>query len=219
LTAHTAASTFPTFTRQNPLSSFYFASSSAVIFSYIADILLHMPWLPYIFNRNPTPAAPSSIMHGKPNPLRRKRSADDEQEEDEEWSDIGSEDSKSNTRTETNDSPRRGERVYTQEERALLPYMPTLFSDDLPPCGLIPQIAYENVVQRLRKLWLQRAVDHPVNIHVLDLCKQVAEELSEEADDQPVDSQLGTKARRPWRRENVFKYEASLRGSLLPSIH
>ena len=178
-----------------------------------------MPWLPYIFNRNPTTTAPTSIMHGKPIPLKQKRSADDEQEEDEEWSDIGSEDDNPHTRTETNNSPRRGERVYTQEDRALLPYMPSLFSDALPPCGLIPEIAYENVVQRLRKLWLQRAVDHPVNIHVLDLCKQIAEELSNESDDQPIDSQLGSKARRPWRRENVFNYEASILHSLILNIH
>jgi hypothetical protein len=177
-----------------------------------------MPWLPYIFNRNPT-TAPTSTMHGKPRPLKRKHSADDEKEGGEEWSDIGSEDDNPNTRTETNDSPRRGERVYTEEERALLPYMPSLFSDALPPCGLIPQIAYENVVQRLRKLWLQCAVDHPVNIHVLDLCKQIAEELSNESDEHPIDSQLGSKARRPWRRENVFKYEASIRGSLILNMH
>jgi hypothetical protein len=87
--------------------------------------------------------------------------------------------------------------------------MPSLFGDDLPPCGLIPQLAYENVVHRLRKLWLQRAVNHPVNIHVLDLCKQAAQELSNEADDQPIDSQRGTKARTPWRREDVFNYEIS----------
>jgi hypothetical protein len=87
--------------------------------------------------------------------------------------------------------------------------VPSLFDDELPPCGLIPQIAYENIVRRLRKLWLQRASDHPVNIHITDICKEVTEDLCTEAEHQPIDSQLGTKARRPWRRENIFKYEIS----------
>jgi hypothetical protein len=88
--------------------------------------------------------------------------------------------------------------------------VPTLFSSDLPPCGLIPQLAYENIVHHLRKVWLKRAIEHPVNnIRVFDICKEVHQDLWAEAERQPIDSQLGTKARRPWRREDVFKYEIS----------
>jgi hypothetical protein len=61
----------------------------------------------------------------------------------------------------------------------------------------------------MRKLWVQHATDHSVNIHISKICKKVVEDLCTEAENQPIDSQLDTKARRPWRRKNVFKYEIS----------
>jgi hypothetical protein len=85
--------------------------------------------------------------------------------------------------------------------------VPTLLSTDLPPCGYIPQIAYGNVVRRLRKVWLERANQHTDNIPLLDICNWVRGGLEAEAEDSPVGKERGTKARRPWRREDVFDYE------------
>ncbi|KAF1946976.1 hypothetical protein EJ02DRAFT_461938 [Clathrospora elynae] len=126
--------------------------------------------------------------------------------EDDDWSDISSE-NEFNCASDNNERPRGDTSVPHDEELRLPPNMPTLLSTDLPPCGLIPQLAYENVNNRLRKLWLQRATKEPVDVPLVGLCNRVREDLEAEAEASPIDSELGIKARKPWRRENVFVYE------------
>ncbi|KAL6160423.1 hypothetical protein ACJBU6_01762 [Exserohilum turcicum] len=96
-----------------------------------------------------------------------------------------------------------------EELLALLPYMPPLFSKDLPPCGLHPQVAYEDVVHRLRKAWLLCAKQNPANIPLLAICKSVLDEYKTEAIDSPPGTEAGTKERKPWRRERIFQWEIS----------
>jgi len=85
--------------------------------------------------------------------------------------------------------------------------VPILFSNDLPPCGLLPQLAYENTVHRLRKLWLERAHQESADIPLPSLCRLVLDDLKAEEEEIPAGSQAGTKNRTPWRRETVFQYE------------
>ncbi|KAI4702774.1 hypothetical protein J4E89_010308 [Alternaria sp. Ai002NY15] len=85
--------------------------------------------------------------------------------------------------------------------------VPILFSNDLPPCGLLPQLAYENTVRRLRKLWLERAHQESADIPLPSLCRLVLDDLKAEEEELPAGSQAGTKNRTPWRRETVFQYE------------
>lgn len=79
--------------------------------------------------------------------------------------------------------------------------MPTLFSNDLPPCGLEPQLAYENVVQRLRKLWLERATHPSANLPTPSLCRLILDDLKTEEENS------SSSIRTPWRRDSVFQYE------------
>jgi len=82
--------------------------------------------------------------------------------------------------------------------------VPALFGTDLPPCGLEIQVAYENVNARLRERWL----DHRGRLGAVDICQAVKDELSNQNFLFPAFSIKGTaKKRKPWRRENVFKYE------------
>ncbi|CAO2649577.1 Nn.00g069620.m01.CDS01 [Neocucurbitaria sp. VM-36] len=103
--------------------------------------------------------------------------------------------------------------IDAEDEARLLPHIPSLFSTDLPPCGPIPQVAYSNVVQRLRKSWLLRVAAATIDltsiptIPLLPICTFAKDNLENEAREFPPDSQRGTKARKPWRRENVFLYE------------
>ncbi|KNG45134.1 actin-related protein 2 3 complex subunit 4 [Stemphylium lycopersici] len=90
---------------------------------------------------------------------------------------------------------------------SLTPQLPALFGIDLPPCGPIPQVAYENVVLRLRKMWLQHANTRPVNTPVLGICQWILEDYKAEEDESPAGSLRRTQRRTPWRREEVFKYE------------
>ncbi|KAI4941043.1 hypothetical protein J4E86_010543 [Alternaria arbusti] len=85
--------------------------------------------------------------------------------------------------------------------------VPILFSNDLPPCSLLPQLAYENTVHRLRKLWLERAHQESADIPLPSLCRLVLDDLKAEEEELPAGSQAGTKNRTPWRRETVFQYE------------
>ncbi|KAL1793784.1 hypothetical protein ACET3X_008766 [Alternaria dauci] len=79
--------------------------------------------------------------------------------------------------------------------------MPTLFSTNLPPCGLLPQLAYENIVHRLRALWHECSQNPSANISVPSLCREVLDALKTE-EDQPVSQTLN-----PYRRPSVFMYE------------
>jgi hypothetical protein len=82
--------------------------------------------------------------------------------------------------------------------------VPSLFGVDLPPCNAEIQVAYENVVTILRSRWLaQRG-----RIAAIDLCNSVKTDLINQNFMYPAFSIKGKyKKRKPWRRENVFKYE------------
>ncbi|KAF5844484.1 hypothetical protein GGP41_007514 [Bipolaris sorokiniana] len=108
------------------------------------------------------------------------------------------------------DSPERQDEngtVRPEDELALLPYMPPLFGCELPPCGLMPQIAYQNVVQRLRKWWLLRAKETPTEISLTYICEKVFDDLLDESEKLPFGKANNTTRRTPWRREQVFKFE------------
>jgi hypothetical protein len=122
LTTHAAASTFTRSRRSATLSIIGIVNTehrrTAVAFLKHCRLSLHMPFLlSSIFNRTPT-TAPSSTMQGKPNLLKRKRSADNKGD-DEEWSDVSSQGS-TPPGTVEDDSRRCGGMAYTEEERALL---------------------------------------------------------------------------------------------------
>lgn len=80
--------------------------------------------------------------------------------------------------------------------------MPALFGHDLPPCGVEIQVAYENVKNELRRVWLA----HRGQLNILDVCRVVKDDLKYQAKVFTPFSPAG-KRRKPWRRENVFKYE------------
>lgn len=92
----------------------------------------------------------------------------------------------------------------SENEERLLAYMPALFNTSLPPCGLEPQVAYETLVARLRTRWLQHRGRRPI----VDICEDERLELERLESIWPVFSLKGPKkARKPWRREMVFKFE------------
>jgi len=71
----------------------------------------------------------------------------------------------------------------------------------------MPQLAYQNVVQRLRKLWLLYAKETPVEISLKYICEEVFDDLLEESEKLPFGKANKTTKRTPWRREQVFKFE------------
>jgi hypothetical protein len=72
--------------------------------------------------------------------------------------------------------------------------MPALLSTALPPCGLEIQVAYQNVLHRLRLLWFQT----PAPTTLLSLCETIDLALAHEnASSRPT----------PWRRAAVFAHE------------
>jgi hypothetical protein len=72
--------------------------------------------------------------------------------------------------------------------------MPSLISTMLPPCGLNANIAYENVLHRLRLLWLHT----PASTSLLSLCETVELALAHENLIYPL---------RPYRCLAIFIYE------------
>ncbi|EUC44096.1 hypothetical protein COCMIDRAFT_99022, partial [Bipolaris oryzae ATCC 44560] len=106
-----------------------------------------------------------------------------------------------------NDRQDENNTVCPEDELALLPYMPPLFGCELPPCGLMPQLAYQNVVQRLRKLWLLHAKEDPTEISLTHICEQVFDDLLDESEKLPFGKANKITRRTPWRREQVFKFE------------
>lgn len=99
---------------------------------------------------------------------------------------------------QTHHNPKRhAMRLETPTDRTV----PTLCSTALPPCGLLPQLAYENIVHRLRALWLSRSQNPSANLSVTSVCRIVLADLKTE-EDQPVSQPLN-----PWRRSSVFAYE------------
>jgi hypothetical protein len=72
--------------------------------------------------------------------------------------------------------------------------MPSLITTTLPPCGLDATIAYENVLHRLRLLWLYT----PAPTSLLSLCATVELALAHENLIYPL---------RPYRRLAIFIYE------------
>jgi hypothetical protein len=88
-------------------------------------------------------------------------------------------------------------------EAQLLSGMPSLLSTSLPPVGLELQVSYQNVLHRLRRIWLHHAADASTNTSFLDMCKLVQSHLEGEYSSH----QLTTVPRTPWRRDSVFKWE------------
>jgi hypothetical protein len=85
--------------------------------------------------------------------------------------------------------------------------VPPLFSKDLPPCGMNPQVAYENVVALLRKRWLYFHGEKSLT----DVCRVVKDGLDNQGFLFPVRGPSSTttrpQQRMPWRREAVFYFE------------
>jgi hypothetical protein len=71
----------------------------------------------------------------------------------------------------------------------------------------MPQLAYENVVERLRKLWFEHATQPSANVPTLSLCRLLLADLKAEEEKTRSGTQNNTKTRTPWRREAVFQYE------------
>ncbi|KAJ6282111.1 hypothetical protein J3E71DRAFT_241052 [Bipolaris maydis] len=71
----------------------------------------------------------------------------------------------------------------------------------------MPQLAYQNVVRRLRKLWLLRAKENPTEISLKYICEKVLDELLDESEKLPFGKANKTTRRTPWRREQVFRFE------------
>lgn len=94
--------------------------------------------------------------------------------------------------------------ISPEEEEKLLPYMPALFDPELPPCGPEVQVAYEIVNARLRENWL----NHRGQRSTIEICQNFKDFLRNQDYLWPPFMLKGpVKKRKPWRRENVFKYE------------
>ncbi|KAJ4302671.1 hypothetical protein N0V90_001560 [Kalmusia sp. IMI 367209] len=76
---------------------------------------------------------------------------------------------------------------------------------DLPPCYAIIQVAYENVVNELRKRWLYRHGEESI----ADTCRFVHSNLSNQNLMWPLLTRARERNKRniPWRRRRVFEYE------------
>jgi hypothetical protein len=91
--------------------------------------------------------------------------------------------------------------------------VPPLFSLALPPCGPHVQVAYENVVHRLRAVHLQATSTNSSNSTyspstlTTSLCQAVLTSLTHENQQSPAGTQVRTGRRTPWRSEVVFRYE------------
>jgi hypothetical protein len=83
--------------------------------------------------------------------------------------------------------------------------VPPLFGKDLPPCGPEIQVAYENVVGRLRELWFA----HHGRTSATDICRIAKENLDRQKEAFPNSfaGKPSSSRPRPWRRQNVFNYE------------
>ncbi|PVI07633.1 hypothetical protein DM02DRAFT_700547 [Periconia macrospinosa] len=94
----------------------------------------------------------------------------------------------------------RGPTASPAEERnhsdELTDQVPSLLNQELPPCGPIPQVAYENVNTELCSLWFQYEGKKPLD----EICRAVHQDLLNEklAYDAP---------KMRWRRTEVFHYE------------
>ncbi|ORX93020.1 hypothetical protein BCR34DRAFT_243814 [Clohesyomyces aquaticus] len=161
-----------------------------------------------------TPASATQTP-AEPPPERKKSASNSTAElekilkdsEDEWYSCTSSEDEKTpvdKTSTDGMDVFGLPSQLPVADRELLLQYMPALFNRTLPPCGLEIQVAYESVCARLRWRWLEnRGQKTP-----LDVCHVIKGELDRDERVWPVMSNLRfTKKRKPWRRENVFRYE------------
>ncbi|KAF2261166.1 hypothetical protein CC78DRAFT_535877 [Lojkania enalia] len=82
--------------------------------------------------------------------------------------------------------------------------MPSLFATNLPPCGPRVQVAYENVVDRLRSIWLNQRG----RVSVLDICYAVKHTLDSQKARFPTFALKPLHQRpQPYRSEAVFKFE------------
>lgn len=80
---------------------------------------------------------------------------------------------------------------------------PSLFSMSLSPCGLYAQMAYQNILHRLRRLHIH----HSGTTSILSICEAIRDLLDVEEQASRVGTQALTGTRSPWRREIVFDYE------------
>jgi hypothetical protein len=82
--------------------------------------------------------------------------------------------------------------------------VPSILGKDLPPCGLHPQVAYENLNRKIRHRWLYFRGENPVT----DICRSIGEDLGNQEILWPPFTLKGKKKpRTPWRHELVFQYE------------
>ncbi|KAH7087789.1 hypothetical protein FB567DRAFT_621870 [Paraphoma chrysanthemicola] len=91
----------------------------------------------------------------------------------------------------------------------LLPHMPSLFSKTLPPCGYEIQVAYQNMVHRLRLSWLHYVArtQSTENVPLHSFCADIKRRLELEQNRDPIGALHKTGERTPWRRETVFAFE------------
>lgn len=144
-------------------------------------------WLPSFMSNSPS-AAP-------------QQAADDD-----DWSDVASVDESLGGSKGSNRLSDGG--IDAETKARTSSNIPSIFSTALPPCGMHPQCAFENVNNRLRKLWLRQSHNNPaINMSTVDICKLVHDELEAEDKEFPQGTLTLAKSRRPWRLESVFKYE------------
>lgn len=160
-------------------------------------------WIPTFWSRD---VPEQSLQPKSPAKVVANIDNSNEMPEEDNWSDATSEDSidfevKSKLLLQSTASA-----PFCQRSELTIA-VPSLFGQDLPPCGPIQQVAYANVNKRLRKLWLQHINDQSDDNPILSICIRVRNDLEAEANEFPSGNQLGTKKRKPWRRKIVFEYE------------
>jgi hypothetical protein len=97
-------------------------------------------------------------------------------------------------------------------EARLVQHMPALFSTDLPPCGHEVQVAFQNVVHRLRRVWLATSPPEDPDTSIrntLGVCTIVQHKLNSESVDYASLLSVAHGHLSPWRRASVFHYEVN----------
>ncbi|KAF1974666.1 hypothetical protein BU23DRAFT_97346 [Bimuria novae-zelandiae CBS 107.79] len=86
----------------------------------------------------------------------------------------------------------------------LLRSMPSLFSEDLPPCNAIAQVAYEQLVHALRQRWLSCNGKEPA----ADTCRIIQSKLTNQNMMWPACANAREKPKStPPRNEAIFKWK------------
>ncbi|OCK85465.1 hypothetical protein K432DRAFT_421733 [Lepidopterella palustris CBS 459.81] len=89
------------------------------------------------------------------------------------------------------------------EDAEWMAKMPALFDLTLPPVSPENQIAYERLVLILRERWLLSKGARSA----MELCRELKDELADEARMNPPHLKGWKQNRKPWRRERVFQFE------------